>query len=268
MNMEKSNVFNNNKSGELYKEGDKVQKNFYKVVTELCNYNNVGGTKFIDRTATGSSNFINVNNILKEYFGEDFISKNLENTLIYMIKDPQDLYIDYKLDNGYIVNMLYFSYNKGAIYVNDNYHISKNMKIEIYGIVNWIYGFLKGTKCHPAQTNVKLIHYKDNINSKECEKAISVIKEFNGKDLSVKDNISKVVLYENMYSCTNDIVLFYNDNSSVPVMKYFSERDLVVLNKDVFINKEYKDSYNFIDKLFSSLGWIIFHLDVEFDSLL
>ena len=32
MNMEKSNVFNNNKSGELYKEGDKVQKNFDKVM--------------------------------------------------------------------------------------------------------------------------------------------------------------------------------------------------------------------------------------------
>lgn len=252
MNMEKSNVFNNNKSVELYKEGDKVQKNFDKVMTELCNYNNVGGTKFIDRTTDISSNFINVNNILKEYFGEDFISKNLENTFIYMINEPKELYIDYKLDNGYIVNMLYFSYNKGAIYVNDNYHISKNIEVEIYGIVNWIYGFLKGTKCHPAQNNVKLIHYKDNINSKEC----------------VKDNISKVVLYENMYSCTNDIVLFYNDNSSVTVMKYFSERDLVVLNKDVFINKEYKDSYNFIKKLFSSLGWRIVHFDVEFDSLL
>lgn len=268
MNMEKSNVFNNNKSVELYKEGDKVQKNFDKVMTELCNYNNVGGAKFIDRTATGSSNFINVNNILKEYFGEDFISKNLENTFIYMVNEPQELYIDYKLDNGCIVNMLYFSYNRGAICVNDNYHISKNIEIEIYGIVNWIYGFLKGTKCHPAQNNIKLIHYKDNINSKECEKAISVIKEFNDKALKVKDNMSKIVVYEHMYSCTYDIVLFYNDNSSVPVMKYFSERDLVVLNKDVFINKEYGNSYDFIKKLFSSLGWSILYFDTEFDSLL
>lgn len=158
--------------------------------------------------------------------------------------------------------MLYFSYNEGAIYVNDNYHISKNIEIEIRGIVNWIYGFLKGTNYHPAQDDINLIHFKNNI---ICTDAI---KEFNDKDLKVKNNMSKIVVYKNIYSYSKDIILFYNDNSSVIIMKYFPECDLVVLNRDVFINKEYGNSCDFIKKLFSSLGWSILYFDTEFDSLL